>query len=80
MRETTQERSGAPRPLLDTNQAARFLKHSARTLANWRGLGKGPVFIRSSRKILYDPRDLDAYLDARRFRSTSEADHSAAAA
>ncbi|WP_366465307.1 helix-turn-helix domain-containing protein [uncultured Collinsella sp.] len=49
-----------------TGDAARMLGISAKTLANWRCLGKGPAYIRlgnSSRaQILYRYDDLDAWL------------------
>ena len=65
--------------LLDTTHAARFLGLGERTLQNWRVRGEGPRFMRLGRCVRYDPRDLAEYLDARRFRSTTEADHHAAA-
>lgn len=65
--------------LLDNAAAARFLGLGERTLENWRGQGTGPAFLRIGRSVRYDPRDLAAWIDANRFRSTSEADHRAAA-
>lgn len=65
--------------LLDGPQAAQFLGLGLRTLANWRCRGEGPAFLRVGRSVKYDRRDLEAWLDGRRFRSTSEADHAAAA-
>ena len=66
--------------LLDTAEAARALGLGKRTLANWRVLGGGPPFQRVGRAVPYDPNDLAAYLNARRFRSTAQADASQAAA
>jgi len=71
-----------PRPdaaaLLDTEQAARFLGLSPRTLANKRVDGiETPPHIKIGRSVRYDPRDLEAFLAERRCRSTS--DHRAAA-
>lgn len=76
----TKRDSGAAGALLDTAQAARFLGLGERTLENWRVRDtKGPPFLRVGRSVKYDPRDLDAWLNARRFRSTSDADHRTAA-
>ena len=61
-------------PLLDTRGAARLLGIAERTACNWRVNGEGPGFIRVGRSVRYDPRTLAAWLDERRFRSTSEAD------
>jgi excisionase family DNA binding protein len=66
--------------LLDTAQAAERLGLAKRTLENKRVSGIEPIpFVKLGRKVLYDPADLDAYVAARRFRSTSEAEHRTAA-
>lgn len=59
--------------LLDTNLAARFLGVSASFLNKSRVTGDGPQFCKIGRRVLYDRRDLELWLDARRFGSTSEA-------
>jgi hypothetical protein len=41
-------------------------------LAKWRVTGEGPAFIRVQRRIAYDPRDVQVWLDARRVQSTSQ--------
>lgn len=76
---TTQDPRAVPGALLDTAQAARFLGLGERTLQNWRVRGEGPAFLRTGRAVRYAPEDLARWLDARRFRSTSEADSRAAA-
>jgi predicted DNA-binding transcriptional regulator AlpA len=79
MRErNTQDHQMAPAALLDTVQAARFLGLGERTLQNWRVRGEGPAFLRAGRSVRYSPEDLERWLAARRFRSTSEADCHAA--
>lgn len=35
--------------------------------------GDGPPYIKIGRKVLYDPRDVRAWLNQRKYRSTSEA-------
>lgn len=62
-----------PHALMDDTEAARFLGMGRRTLQNWRVLGGGPPFLRLGRSIRYSLSDLQKYLDARRFRSTTEA-------
>lgn len=52
--------------LLTTEDAAHHLRTSPRTLIRWRGLRKGPPYVRAGRKILYRPADIDAWLDSHR--------------
>lgn len=53
--------------ILDSREAAIYLRTSRSTLAKLRMRRDGPAFIRqSSRKTLYRKADLDAWLDARR--------------
>jgi hypothetical protein len=60
--------------LLDTREAARQLGLSPSYLAKRRLMGgpDSPVFIKLGKSVRYSQKDLDAYLDARRRRSTSE--------
>lgn len=63
--------------LLDTKAAASWIGFSPGTLENWRTLGRGPKFIKSPGrrgKVLYDPADIEAWKEANRFQSTSEAE------
>ena len=48
-------------PFLNTDQAAAYLKISARTLKRLRRDGKGPVFRRHSRFVQYHIDDLDSW-------------------
>jgi predicted DNA-binding transcriptional regulator AlpA len=57
---------------LRTPKAADYLGYAESTLEKKRLAGDGPPFIRLGRAIVYDTRDLDAWLAARRARSTSE--------
>jgi predicted DNA-binding transcriptional regulator AlpA len=60
-------------------QAANYVGLSASTLAKRRLTGDGPRFIRlSARAIGYLKSDLDEWLTARRFGSTSEYDRTVA--
>lgn len=58
--------------LLDTKSAAPLCGLSEGTLENWRSLGVGPKFIKSGRRVLYDPDDIAAWREANRYQSTSE--------
>ncbi|MGL3709339.1 helix-turn-helix transcriptional regulator [Leptospirillum ferriphilum] len=61
--------------VLPPNEAGEYLGISPLTLANWRVVGKGPLFVRlSPRKIGYRISDLDKWLSERVFSSTTEAD------
>ena len=57
---------------LRTPAAADYLGYAESTLEKKRLTGDGPPFIRLGRTIVYDTRDLDAWLLTRRARSTSE--------
>jgi len=63
--------------LLDTKEAAPLVGVAPGTLENWRTLGVGPKFIKTSRGrrglVLYDPADIEAWKNANRYQSTSEA-------
>jgi hypothetical protein len=67
----------APAParrLMPPDAAATYLGGIAKqTLAKWRCLGGGPEFVRVGSRIFYEQSALDAWLDARRHSSTSEA-------
>lgn len=55
--------------------AAEYLGLSTSTLAKMRLRGDGPVYMKAGRRVvLYDADDLDAWLESRRRRSTSEPD------
>ena len=57
--------------LLKSQQAAEFLKISAKTLANWRNKGKGPNFVKIGGSVSYRFRDLEAFVAIRVYSSTS---------
>jgi hypothetical protein len=42
--------------LLDENEVAKILKTAVRTLRNWRGLGKGPPYVKIGQRIVRYPR------------------------
>ena len=58
---------------LRTPAAAEYLGYAESTLEKRRVTGDGPPFIQLGRVIVYDTRDLDAWLASRRRHSTSEA-------
>ena len=55
---------------LTTSEAATRIRYRAQTLRRWRMLGRGPAFIRLAGRVLYDPADLQAWLDSHRHEST----------
>jgi predicted DNA-binding transcriptional regulator AlpA len=57
---------------LRTPAAADYLGYSESTLEKKRLTGDGPTFIRLGRAVIYDTRDLEAWLAARRATSTSD--------
>lgn len=60
--------------LLNTKDAAPRAGVSPGTLENWRTQGVGPKFIKAGKRVLYDPADIEAWKEANRFQSTSEAE------
>lgn len=61
-----------PRPMLRTLEAAQYCGSSVSTFNKLRVYGGGPAYISIGRRVVYDPADLDAWLAARRRKSTSE--------
>ena len=59
---------------LDTRAAARYLALSKQRLEIWRSKGGGPLYVKTSKGgvVRYKRSDLDAFMLARRVRSTSE--------
>jgi hypothetical protein len=57
----------------DTRLAAPVVGVAVGTMENWRIAGRGPRFIKAGRKVVYDPDDIEAWKEANRFSSTSEA-------
>jgi hypothetical protein len=58
--------------------AADYLGLSTSTLNKLRVFGGGPVFLKLGRRVAYDLGDLDAWLNAKRRRSTSDSGEAAA--
>lgn len=58
---------------LKTAEAAEILQVKPSTLEQWRWQGKGPKFIKMNRAVRYRKEDLQAFVDARVFGSTTEA-------
>lgn len=62
-----------PSPNLNTKDAATFLSVQPSTLEQWRWNGRGPKFVKLNRSVVYRMADLEAFLEARVFHSTTEA-------
>jgi Helix-turn-helix domain len=58
--------------LLTTTQAGQYVGLAVQTLATMRTTGDSPPFIKFGRRVMYDRKDLDAWILARRRRSTSD--------
>lgn len=54
------------------SQAARFLKVSVKTLANWRVKGTGPGFLKIGSRVVYDFAELKAFAASGSRSSTSD--------
>ncbi len=58
--------------MLDSRQAAGYVRLARQTLAKLRCVGGSPPFYKVGRQVLYERSDLDRWLDARRRTSTSD--------
>ena len=58
--------------LLDVEQAAAYLRRAPQTLAKLRCVGGGPPYYKIGKNVFYKRPDLDAWLDGRKRRSTSD--------
>ena len=59
--------------LLKTSEAAVYLTVQPTTLEQWRWTGRGPRFVKIGRSCRYRISDLEDFLEARVFSSTTEA-------
>ena len=63
--------------IISSNDAAAMLGVTPATLRYWRCKGKGPRFIKLGQSkqagVCYDPADIEAWMAARKFASTSAA-------
>lgn len=57
---------------MKTAEAARYVRLSKPTLERFRLSGDGPTYIKLGGAVRYRKLDLDAWLESRRTRSTSE--------
>jgi len=58
--------------VVDVREAARRLGLSASTLAKMRLYGTGPNYSKLGSRVVYRAEDLEAWVEANRYRSTSE--------
>lgn len=70
--ETVTSNATAGRNLLPDTIAAEIIGKHPRTLANWRVAGIGPRYVRVGRSAFYRQSDLDAWVEAHVYQSTSE--------
>jgi hypothetical protein len=60
------------RPKLRTPEAAGYCGSSTSKFNKMRVYGGGPAYITIGRTVVYDPDDLDAWMDSNRRRHTSQ--------
>ena len=58
--------------LVTERDASELLGVSMRTLQKWRLQGNGPRFVKLGHAVRYDVKDLEAYIESGRRRSTSD--------
>lgn len=54
--------------LLDTDEAAIYLRLDRSTLAKWRSAGVGPAYVKKNAYVRYDRTDLDEWIDRQKVR------------
>jgi len=59
--------------MLTTKEAADLLRIKETTLEQWRWSGRSPVFVKLGRCVRYRKADLEAFIEARVFESTTAA-------
>lgn len=57
---------------LNTEQAGSYLGLSPSTLRRMRVTGEGPRYSKAGRRVIYDPHDLDEWVEERKRRFTGE--------
>src|SRR5690349_10933653 len=73
LRTTGAEGSPGPTRYLSPQEAARRVHLSPKTLTNWAGSGKGPVYVRIGDQRLYPEDEFERWLEAQpRYRNTAE--------
>lgn len=60
--------------MMNADQLSDVLGVVKGTLAKWRLTGEGPPYHKVGTRVMYAADDVRAWLDARRFQSTSQAD------
>lgn len=60
--------------LIDEKTLAKWINKNVQTLRNWRGLGKGPKFIKDSKSVNYRVGTVIDWLKSREVQSTTQAD------
>lgn len=58
--------NSSPLALIPQEKLAEELGVTTWTLTNWRKIGKGPVYVRLDKRILYDRADVDTWLASRK--------------
>ena len=48
--------------LLNTYEVARYLNMSPGSLANWRGAGRGPAYVKLGSKVMYQKTDIERFI------------------
>ncbi len=64
---------------MNTRQAAEYIGLSPRTMEDLRTKGGGSAYRRLGKRVFYRLEDLDAWIDARSYKSTSEYNNQEAA-
>ncbi|TDU31307.1 helix-turn-helix protein [Panacagrimonas perspica] len=68
----SQQHKGPATRVLNTPEAASYLKLRTPTLETWRSRGGGPRFSKLGSRVVYRIEDLDAFLEAGSRTSTSD--------
>ena len=73
LEKTDELNSGRTLELLSPDELAASIKMSKRTLAKWRCNGRGPEYVRLGHAVRYRQQDVDAWLEAKVSKNSTEA-------
>jgi hypothetical protein len=68
----SQQSPGSRRHRFDVDGAADYIGVSVSFLNKARLTGKGPTYLKIGARVMYEPADLDAWINSRRRQSTSQ--------
>ena len=57
---------------MNVEEAAKYIRVSKSTLDKWRGQGIGPAWCSTGKRVVYERKDLDAYIQAGKIQTADQ--------